>query len=211
MHAVFLCVFCSLRSGRGISPFTTFLGSPLAAMPLCCISITMRSDPLHYHDGTRADDAVEGGKQGGVMAGQLAALALQPVLTAAGSALKESGGFATAIIDDGYLLGPTKALVAVLTEYKKNLKAIGGSLNEDKSAALLGAKCELPADFPVPSFLIEIRSIKFNLASRAYQTKSSPLEGLARPRALPRPPPYGAVERSGPPVRGPLPCRRAQS
>ena len=44
--------------------------------------------------------------------------------------------------------------------------------------------------------LIEIRFIKFNLTSRAYQTKSSPLEGLARPRALPRPPPYGAVERS---------------
>ncbi len=41
--------------------------------------------PLHYHDGTRADDAVEGGKQGGVMAGQLAALALQPVLIAADS------------------------------------------------------------------------------------------------------------------------------
>ena len=84
------------------------------------------------------------------MAGQLAALALQPVLIAADSALRENGGFATAIIDDGYLLGPPKALVAVLTEYKKNLKAIGGSLNEDKSAALLGARCELLADFPVP-------------------------------------------------------------
>ncbi len=67
--------------------------------------------PLHYHDGTRADDAVEGGKQGGVMAGQLAALALQPVLIiAADSALRESGGFATAIIDDGYLLGPPKVV-----------------------------------------------------------------------------------------------------
>ncbi len=43
---------------------------------------------------------------------------------------------------------------------------------------------------------VVIRFIKFNLTSRAYQTKSSPLEGLARPRALPRPPPYGAVERS---------------
>ena len=32
--------------------------------------------------------------------------------------------------------------------------------------------------------LIEIRFIKFNLTSRAYQTKSSPLEGRARPRAL---------------------------
>ncbi len=39
-------------------------------------------------------------------------------------------------------------------------------------------------------YFIEIRFIKFNLTSRAYQTKSSPLEGLARPRALPRPPPY---------------------
>ncbi len=69
--------------------------------------------PLHYHDGTRADDAVEGGKQGGVMAGQLAALALQPVLTAADSSAltwRESGGCALAIIDDGYMLGPTKAL-----------------------------------------------------------------------------------------------------
>ena len=28
----------SLKSGRGISPFTTFLGSPLADMPLCCIN-----------------------------------------------------------------------------------------------------------------------------------------------------------------------------
>ena len=49
---------------------------------------------------------------------------------------------------------------------------------------------------PVLIALIEIRFIKFNLTSRVYQTKLSPLEGLARPRALPRPPPYGAVERS---------------
>ena len=48
-------------------------------------------------------------------------------------------GCALAIIDDGYLLGPPKVLADVLTEYKKNLKAIGGKLNEDKSAALLGA------------------------------------------------------------------------
>ena len=83
------------------------------------------------------------------MAGQLAALALQPVLIAADSALRESGGCALAIIvDDGYLLGPPKALVTVLTEDKKHLKAFGGKLNEDKSAALLGARCELPADFP---------------------------------------------------------------
>ena len=39
------CVY-SLKSGRGISPFTTFLGSPMADMPLCCINITMRSSNL---------------------------------------------------------------------------------------------------------------------------------------------------------------------
>jgi hypothetical protein len=110
--------------------------------------------PLHYHDGTRADDAVEGGKQGGVMAGHLAALALQPVLIAADNALKEHGGCARAIIDDGYLLGPPAALAAILPEYKKNLKAVGGSLNEAKSAVLLGATCKLPPDFPVPRGVI---------------------------------------------------------
>jgi len=44
--------------------------------------------------------------------------------------------------------------------------------------------------------LIELRFIKFNLTSRSYQTKLSPLEGRAQPRALPRQPPFGAVERS---------------
>ncbi len=61
--------------------------------------------------------------------------------------------------------------------------------------------------------LAEIRFIKFNLTSRAYQTKSSPLEGLAHPRKVPglyhdR---HRMVRSKGPPVRGPLPCRRAQS
>ena len=88
------------------------------------------------------------------MAGHLAALALQPVLLAADRALKEHGGCARAIIDDGYLLGPPAALAAVLPEYKKNLKAVGGSLNEAKSAVLLGATCELPPDFPVPRGVI---------------------------------------------------------
>jgi hypothetical protein len=41
-----------------------------------------------------------------------------------------------------------------LQEYKKNLRAIGGKLNEDKSKALLGAICELPTDFPVPRGVI---------------------------------------------------------
>ena len=64
-------------------------------------------------------------------------MALQPVLIAADSALKESDGCALAIIDDGYLLGPPEALAAVFPQYKANLKAIGGTLNEAKSAALL--------------------------------------------------------------------------
>ena len=65
-------------------------------------NVTMTS----YSTGTSATL----GKQGGVMAGQLAALALQPVLIAADSALRESGGCALAIIDesDGYLLGPPR-------------------------------------------------------------------------------------------------------
>ena len=59
-------------------------------------------------------------------------------------------------------------------------------------------------------FLIEIRFIKFSLTSIAYQAKSSPLEGLARPRALYHDR-HPMVRSKGPPVRGPLPCRRAQS
>ena len=110
--------------------------------------------PLHYHDGERADDTVEGGMQGSVVSGHLAALALQPVLIAADSALKESDGFAVAIIDDGYLCGHPEALAAVFPQYKANLKEIGGTLNEAKGAALLGATCELPADFPVPRGVI---------------------------------------------------------
>ncbi len=67
----------------------------------------------------------------------------------------------------------------------------------------------------VPQLLIEIRFIKFNfkLASidiYIYQTKSIPLEGLARPRALYHDR-HPMVRSKGPPVRGPLPCRRAQS
>jgi hypothetical protein len=72
------------------------------------------------------------------MAGQLAALALQPVLIAADSALRENGGFATAIIDDGYLLGPPKALVAVLTSPNWNLAEAGvsASIPEDAGPRL---------------------------------------------------------------------------
>ncbi len=63
--------------------------------------------PLHYHDGTRADDMVEGGQQGSVLvAAHLAALALQPVLQAADSKLKENGGCVLAIADDVYMLIP---------------------------------------------------------------------------------------------------------
>ena len=75
--------------------------------------------PLHYHDGPRADDTAEGGMQGSVVSGHLAALALQPVLIAADSALKESDGCAMAIIDDGYLLGPVEALAAVFPHYTR--------------------------------------------------------------------------------------------
>ena len=106
-------------------------------------------NPLHYHDGTRSDDMVEGGKQGSVIAGHLAAFALQPVLLAADSKLKENGGCVLAIADDVYMLAHPDDIIAVFPEYKANLKKVGGSINEAKSAALLGATCELPSDFPV--------------------------------------------------------------
>jgi hypothetical protein len=66
------------------------------------------------------------------------------------------------------------------------------------SARVRSRALQTGPDGPSPDtlILIEIRFIKFNLTSRVYQTKLSPLEGLARPRALPRSPPYGAVERS---------------
>ena len=49
-----------------------------------------------------ADDVVEGGKQGGVAASHLVAMALHPVLQAADSKLKVNGGCVLAISDDGY-------------------------------------------------------------------------------------------------------------
>jgi hypothetical protein len=105
--------------------------------------------PLHYHDGTRADDMVEGGQQGSVLAAHLAALALQPVLQTADNKLKENGGCVLAIADDVYMLAHPDDIVAVFPEYKANLKEMGGSINEAKNAALLGATCKLPDDFPV--------------------------------------------------------------
>ena len=92
---------------------------------------------------------VEGGQQGAVAASHLSALALQPVLQSADSKLKENDGCALAISDDEYFLGDPMDVAAVYPEYKVNLGKIGGSLNEVKNAALLGATCELPPNFPV--------------------------------------------------------------
>ena len=47
------------------------------------------------------------------------------------------------------MLGPPEAIAVVYPDYKANLKKIGGSINEAKNAALLGATCELPSDFLV--------------------------------------------------------------
>ena len=77
--------------------------------------------PLHYYDGTRSDDMVEGGQQGAVAASHLSALALQPVLQSADSKLKENGGCALATSDDEYFLGDPMDVAAVYPEYKVNL------------------------------------------------------------------------------------------
>ena len=92
---------------------------------------------------------VEGGQQGAVAASHLSALALQPVLHFADSKLKENDACALAISDDEYFLGDPMDIAAVYPEYKVNLGKIGGLLNEVKNAALLGATCELPPNFPV--------------------------------------------------------------
>jgi hypothetical protein len=104
--------------------------------------------PLHYYDGifdgTRSDDLVEGGKQGGFAASHLVALALKPVLQFADSKLKENGGCAPAISDDEYLLDrPPEA--AVYPQYKVNLEKIGGSLNEVKTPQRRATWCYVRA------------------------------------------------------------------
>jgi hypothetical protein len=77
---------------------------------------------------------VEGGKQGGVAASHLAALAPQPVLLAADSILEVNGGCVLAIrvadgpmpviADDAYMLrvGSPEDIAAVYPDYKANLK-----------------------------------------------------------------------------------------
>jgi hypothetical protein len=63
-----------------------------------------------------------------------------------------------------------------------------------------GRRSPPPGDSLIKSpFLIEIRFIKFNSTSRAYQTKSSPLEGLARPGLYHDRHPM--VRSKGPPVK----------
>ena len=105
--------------------------------------------PLFYDDGTRANDIVEGAKQGSPASAHLSAIALQPLLKKYDERMQKHGGFVRSIADDVYLVGPPSAVAEVYPDYKEDLKGIGSRLNEPKNAVLLGPECELPAEFPI--------------------------------------------------------------
>ena len=46
--------------------------------------------------------------------------------------------------------GPSAAVAQALTDFETAIALIGATLQHQKSAALHGAECELPGDFPVP-------------------------------------------------------------
>ena len=96
------------------------------------------STAAHYTTMTRADDTVEGGKRGCP-----SQVALQPVLLAADSKLKENGGCVLAISDDAYMLGPPEDIAAVYPDYKANLKKIGRSINEARGSAVRCLVCRM--------------------------------------------------------------------
>ena len=90
----------------------------------CKITISL----LFYDDGTRANDIVEGAKQGSPASAHLSAIALQPLLKKYDAKMQKHDGWVKAIADDVYLVGPPKAVAAVYPEYK------GGS-EEDRQQA----------------------------------------------------------------------------
>jgi hypothetical protein len=102
---------------------------------------------------------VEGGKQGGVAASHLAALALQPVLLAADSILKVNGGCVLAIrvadasdrrrrVHARFSRGHCRCLSRLQSEPERSAAR---ATRPKRIAALLGATvpCELPSDFPM--------------------------------------------------------------
>jgi hypothetical protein len=59
--------------------------------------------PLFYVDGTRANDIVEGAKQGSPASAHLRAIALQPILRKYDAKMQKHGGWVRGIADDLYL------------------------------------------------------------------------------------------------------------
>jgi hypothetical protein len=105
--------------------------------------------PLFYVDGTRANDIVEGAKQGSPASAHLSAIALQPLLRKYDEKMQTHGGWVRSIADDVYFVGPPSAVAEAYPEYKEDLKGIGSRLNEPKNAVLLGPACDLPDEFPI--------------------------------------------------------------
>ena len=107
--------------------------------------------PVFYPDGKAADKScAEGTRQGAPEAGHGASAAIQAPLKNADAALRATGGFARADFDDTYLCGEPAEVARVLVDFEAAIAEVGAELQRPKSAALLGAACVLPADFPVP-------------------------------------------------------------
>ena len=57
--------------------------------------------------------------------------------------------------DDTYLCGVPAEVATALVAFEAAIALVGAELQRPKSAALLGATCVLPADFPVPVGVIK--------------------------------------------------------
>ena len=112
--------------------------------------------PVYYPDGQPADKScAEGTRQGAPEAGYGATAPIQGPLQNADAALAATGGFARADFDDTYLCGVPAEVATALVAFEAAIALVGAELQRPKSAALLGATCVLPADFPVPVGVIK--------------------------------------------------------
>ena len=107
--------------------------------------------PVFYASGKHAKPCAEGSRQGAAEAGIAASAAIQEPLESADEALATAcEGFARADFDDTYLCGEPAAVAQALADFETAIALVGATLQRPKSAALRGAECELPGDFPVP-------------------------------------------------------------
>ena len=123
----------------------------LWSMVLFLFATHSPKSPVFYVRGKRAKPCAEGSRQGAAEAGIAASAAIQEPLESADEALATAcEGFARADFDDTYLCGEPAAVAQALADFETAIALVGATLQRPKSAALRGAECELPGDFPVP-------------------------------------------------------------